>query len=180
MLGAFTFGQYLDSPLCVRSKKAKLGLMFIGFFFTATWAGCLLMEMNNASNTAVTSLRIDILDDTYSASLVLILLSGFSDATIQSWCYWMMGTTTNNAMILSRHAGFYKAIQSAGTAVAWYASLLDIASTTWVIVVWMLLYVVLGFAYFATNSVTDTNYHLGAHRQFNDSPTNMFYPSQIA
>ncbi|ORX88943.1 hypothetical protein K493DRAFT_319102 [Basidiobolus meristosporus CBS 931.73] len=176
MLGAFTFGQYLDNPLCVRSKKAQLGLVFIGFFFTITWVGCLLMELKYS---AVVSLRVDILDDSYSASLVLILLSGFSDATIQSWCYWMMGTTTNNVMILSRHAGFYKAIQSAGTAVAWYASLLGISSITWVVVVWVLLYVALGFAYFATRGVTNTNCHLGMTRHFNDSPENTLYNSQL-
>ncbi|ORY02996.1 hypothetical protein K493DRAFT_158403, partial [Basidiobolus meristosporus CBS 931.73] len=119
MLGAFTFGQYLDNPLCTRSKKAKLGLLFIGFFSTATWIGCLLMEFRYPDAATDPDSRLDLLDDSYNSSLVLVLLSGFSDATVQSWCYWMMGAMTNDSMVLSRYAGFYKAMQSGGTAVAW-------------------------------------------------------------
>ncbi|KAK9764298.1 hypothetical protein K7432_008305 [Basidiobolus ranarum] len=174
MLGAFTFGQYLDNPLCVRSKKARLGLLFVAFFTTATWLGCLFLELNNPDVISLVSSRIDILDDSYGASLVLMLLSGFTDATVQSWCYWMMGAMTNNAMILSRYAGFYKAIQSGGTAVAWYISLSRISPITWIIVICALFYVALGFAYVATKNISDTNYHITSH-DIDDYPDSTTY-----
>ncbi|ORX91291.1 hypothetical protein K493DRAFT_286974 [Basidiobolus meristosporus CBS 931.73] len=156
MLGAFTFGQFLDNPLFARSKRATLGLMFIVLFYTATWLGCLLVEI---SNTHVTGEDlVDILDDRYTQILVLFLLSGFSDAMLQTWCYWIIGSQTNNAMILSRYVGIYKAVQSAGTAVSWY---LDFVSVVPVIIVginWALAYVAIAFSYVVARRVSDTNY----------------------
>ncbi|KAK9763565.1 hypothetical protein K7432_009632 [Basidiobolus ranarum] len=155
MLGAFTFGQFLDNPLFLRSKRAVLGLAFIVLFYTASWIGCLFVEIKHLDNTLSV---VDLLDDEYAALLVLFLLSGFSDAMIQTWCYWMMGTLTNNAMILSRYAGIYKAIQSAGTAISWYLDATSVVPTAIVGINWALLYVGLASAYIVARRVSDTNY----------------------
>ncbi|KAF9274033.1 hypothetical protein BGZ74_004525, partial [Mortierella antarctica] len=36
-----------------------------------------------------------------------------------TYCYWLMGALSNDVTVLSRYAGFYKGIQSAGAAIAW-------------------------------------------------------------
>ncbi|KAK9765987.1 hypothetical protein K7432_005248 [Basidiobolus ranarum] len=156
MLGAFTFGQFLDNPLFVRSKRATIGLAFIGVFYTTTWLGCLFVEIKyvNEANSEM----VDILDDQYTSLLVLFLLSGFSDAMLQTWCYWIIGTLTNNAMILSRYAGIYKAIQSAGTAIAWYLDAEAVIPTAVIGINWALLYVAIAFSYVVARQVSDTNY----------------------
>ena len=44
---------------------------------------------------------------------------GFFDAAWQTCVYWFMGALTNNGRKLANFAGFYKGIQSAGSAVTW-------------------------------------------------------------
>ncbi|KAK9764122.1 hypothetical protein K7432_008631 [Basidiobolus ranarum] len=157
MLGAFTFGQFLDNSLVTRSKRGNMGLVFVGIFNTLTWIGCLILELtkNSISNTLT-----DLIDGNYGASLVLMLLCGFTDAMVQSWCSWILGAKTNEVNILSRYGGFYKAVQSAGAAVAWYISTTDIPSWLIIVINFGLFSVGLFFAYFATRDITDTNYHL--------------------
>ncbi|ORX96699.1 MFS general substrate transporter [Basidiobolus meristosporus CBS 931.73] len=168
MLGAFTFGQFLDNPLMCRSKRATLGLGFIFLFFTASWLGCLVVEIKDFMD-------VDVLDDQYARFLVLFLLSGFSDAMIQTWCYWIIGTLTNNAMILSRYSGIYKAIQSAGTAISWYLDATSVAPTAVVGINWALLYIGTIFAYMIARKVSDTNY---SFRESIRSPPETYNQSQ--
>ncbi|KAK9713047.1 hypothetical protein K7432_006731 [Basidiobolus ranarum] len=160
ILGCMTFGQFLDNPLFTRPKRAILGLTFLTLFYTATWIGCIFMELSRAEITKNSG--IDIVDNQYTGSLVLLLLSGISDSMIQTWCYWLLGSITNNAMILSRCSGFYKCIQSAGTAISWYISLLDVTSLTLVWINCALFLVSVPFAYLAARDVTKAN-HLPVH-----------------
>ncbi|ORX79801.1 hypothetical protein K493DRAFT_320995 [Basidiobolus meristosporus CBS 931.73] len=160
MLGSLTFGQFLDNPLFTRPKRALLGLLFLTVFYTTTWAGCIILELSRSSIVAQGG--IDIVDNNYIGSLVLLLLCGISDAMIQTWCYWILGAITNNAMILSRFSGFYKCIQSAGTAISWYIPLLHVSPMLLVIINCSLFLGSIPFAYLAAKGISKAN-HIPVH-----------------
>ncbi|ORY04329.1 hypothetical protein K493DRAFT_404710 [Basidiobolus meristosporus CBS 931.73] len=150
MLGAFTFGQFLDCSLITRSKRGNLN--------------------RSHGLTAPT----DLVDSNYSSALVLMLLCGFADAIVQSYCCWILGAKTNNASILSRYGGIYKAVQSAGAATAWFISTTSIPSWLVIVINFSLFCIALLLAYFVARGITNTNYHLvlGSHDEDLIAPMN--------
>ncbi|ORX65472.1 MFS general substrate transporter [Basidiobolus meristosporus CBS 931.73] len=159
ILGSLTFGQFLDNPLFTRPKRAVLGLYFLTFFYAATWLGCIFMERSR--NEIKAHQGMDITENHYTGPLVLLLLCGISDSMIQTWCYWMLGAITNNAMILSRFSGFYKCIQAAGTAIAWSIAL-ELQPLDLVLINCAIFFTGVPFAYFAARDITKAN-HFPVH-----------------
>lgn len=53
---------------------------------------------------------------------LVYLLFGLCDAFVQCWSYWLLGHLDESSAALSRSAGFYKGLQSAGGAVSWSLS----------------------------------------------------------
>ncbi|KAI9253539.1 major facilitator superfamily domain-containing protein [Phascolomyces articulosus] len=52
----------------------------------------------------------------FGGPFVLYIIYGMTDAMYQSYMYWLMGAMSNDPSLLARYAGFYKAVQSAGSA----------------------------------------------------------------
>ncbi|KAJ1983086.1 hypothetical protein H4R33_004899 [Dimargaris cristalligena] len=125
MLGAYAFGHLLDNRHYNRRKRGILGLVVVLFGFTAVWLGGLFLQLQYTRETPATALynphnTIDFKDASrFTGPFFLYLFYGMMDAVFQAYCYWLMGTLSNDATQLSRYAGYYKGVQSAGGAVAW-------------------------------------------------------------
>ncbi|KAG0221788.1 hypothetical protein BGW41_006530 [Actinomortierella wolfii] len=116
--GSWLFAQILDKEGMTRRKRALLGLFVIAVIFITTWVGGIFFQMTFKQTV---NPRRDFADmkASYIGPLILYMLYGANDAAWQTYCYWLMGSLSNDAAVLSRYAGYYKSIQSAGGAISW-------------------------------------------------------------
>ena len=121
IVGAYVFGFALDIKGVRRTTRAKaawvalFALMMIvwgcGYIFQKTYDRAWAADENNPKK--------DWSDAGFAGPFVLYMFYGFSDAAWQTCVYWFMGALTNNGRKLANFAGFYKGIQSVGSAVTW-------------------------------------------------------------
>lgn len=121
IIGAYIFGFALDFKSLRRTTRAKAawGALFatimivwgFGFMFQKTYDRAWASDPNTKKK--------DWTDSGYAGPFVLYMFYGFSDAAWQTCVYWFMGAMTNNGRKLANFAGFYKGIQSVGSAVTW-------------------------------------------------------------
>ncbi|CAO3570621.1 unnamed protein product [Mortierella alpina] len=81
---------------------------------------------------------------------------GFCDAAFAVYCFWLMGALSNKHDELSRYAGFFKSIQSLGSAVA---APLDLAQTpllAYLITNWILCAISIATMFLVTRTISDT------------------------
>ncbi|KAF9108302.1 hypothetical protein BGX27_008406 [Mortierella sp. AM989] len=131
IIGALVIGYLLDRLPMRRPRRAMLGLLFIALVFMATWVGALMMQLEHKwERKAPNPKNTDLIDfqhgDSYPGPLAIYAMFGFCDAAFAVYCYWLMGALSNKHDELSRYAGFFKSIQSFGSAVA---APLDLAQT---------------------------------------------------
>ncbi|KAI9298797.1 MFS general substrate transporter [Neoconidiobolus thromboides FSU 785] len=166
MVGAYGMGKLLDYPKMKRSSKGLIGLAALTISFTAVWGGALAFQLQFTAEdnpfkayTAPTasSPGVDFTSSNYGGLIVLYLLFGLLDAMLQTLAYWIMGSLHNDALILTRYAGFYKGIQSAGAAVAWGVSTTSASYLTQLIICWVLLEVSVPGAFLVVRSLEDYN-----------------------
>ena len=81
------------------------------------WSCALSWQLTFTRASVVSKLSYK--DSAYHAKGALYFFFFFSNATYQALTYWIMGAITNDARKLARYAGFYTAIQSAGSAGAY-------------------------------------------------------------
>lgn len=62
--------------------------------------------------------KINYNDSAFAEPISIFILYDIGDAFYQGLAYWIMGAITNDPFELARYAGMYKAVQSAGAAVA--------------------------------------------------------------
>ncbi|KAK3172048.1 hypothetical protein OEA41_004132 [Lepraria neglecta] len=119
IIGAYVFGYMLDIRSLGRTMRAKLawGMMFL--LTMVVWGGGYAWQ--KGYTRAETSLKTYVKDDWtthgYVGPMFLYMFYGFYDAAWQTCVYWFMGALTNNGRKLANFAGFYKGIQSAGSAI---------------------------------------------------------------
>ncbi|CAG8612847.1 9619_t:CDS:2, partial [Acaulospora colombiana] len=115
IIGAAAFGKFLDMQSLGRKMRGLLGLLILAIAITAVWGGGLAFQLTYKRGDTIT--QMDLYDHGYAQRLILYILYGANDAMYQVYAYWIMGALTNDAAILARYAGYYKAVQSAGAAV---------------------------------------------------------------
>jgi MFS family permease len=121
IVGAYVFGFALDIKGIRRTTRAKIAwaalfalIMIVwgcGYIFQKTYDRAWAADVNNPKK--------DWADAGFAGPFVLYMFYGFSDAAWQTCVYWFMGALTNNGRKLANFAGFYKGIQSVGSAVTW-------------------------------------------------------------
>ncbi|QDS75425.1 hypothetical protein FKW77_003689 [Venturia effusa] len=127
IIGAYVFGYALDTPRFRRSVRAKAAWVAIFVLTFAIWGGGYDFQKEyTRADVAVPEdgsdpiiKALDWSDSGYGGPLVLYMFYGFYDAAFQTCVYWFMGAMTNNSRKLANFAGFYKGIQSAGSAIIW-------------------------------------------------------------
>ncbi|GJJ75252.1 hypothetical protein EMPS_07610 [Entomortierella parvispora] len=160
IIGALVIGSLLDRIPLRRQRRALLGLMFIACLFMATWVGALMMQIQHKWERKTVPNDSDLIDyehgDSYSGPLAIYAMFGFCDAAFAVYCYWLMGALSNKHDELSRYAGFFKSIQSLGSAVA---APLDLAQTpllAYLITNWILCALSIAAMFLVCRTVTDT------------------------
>ncbi|ANB14733.1 membrane transporter (predicted) [Sugiyamaella lignohabitans] len=117
VIGTFFIGAVLDNHRMGRRKRGLLGLAIVSIFVLGTWAGGVAFQVTFTRKTDPPP-NVDWTSSKFGGPFVLYFMYGMSDAMWQSWCYWIMGSLTNETFRLARYAGFYKGIQSAGSAIS--------------------------------------------------------------
>ncbi|KAG0222077.1 hypothetical protein BGW42_006905 [Actinomortierella wolfii] len=153
IFGSWSFARILDKKGLTRRKRALIGLTIISVAFSANWIGGIFFQKTFSEPLKK---RADLtMGGSYVGPLILYMLYGINDAAWQTYCYWLMGTLSNDATVLSRYAGYYKAVQSAGAAVAWRINATGTAYMTQLIICFALLVASVPGAFFFALRVKD-------------------------
>ncbi len=142
IIGAYIFGYALDFKGARRTTKAKVAWVALLAVTMIIWGfGYMFQKTYTRGEAADPSfVKKDWTDKGYAGPLVLFMFYGFFDAAWQTCVYWFMGALTNNSRKLANFAGFYKGIQSAGSAVTWQldakkVSYMGIFASNWALLV---------------------------------------------
>ncbi|KAI1319763.1 hypothetical protein EDD11_003148 [Mortierella claussenii] len=159
IIGALLIGILLDRLPMKRPKRAVLGLLVVALLFNATWVGALMMQLKHNWERKISTSK-DLIDyehgQSYSGPLTIYVMFGFCDAAFAVYCYWLMGALSNKHDELSRYAGFFKSIQSLGSAVA---APLDLAQTpllAYLLTNWILCVFSIAAMFLVCRTITDT------------------------
>ncbi|RZC17857.1 UNC93-like protein 1 [Glycine soja] len=135
MVGSVGIGYVMDFSFKSRRKRGVLGIGVVALLASAIWGGALANQINHDSRVI---LDFKNSGSRYAGPFVLYFSFGLLDAMFQSMVYWVIGALANDSEILSRYAGFYKGIQSAGAAVAWQIDNHNVSAMAQLIVNWVL------------------------------------------
>ncbi|XP_019200155.1 PREDICTED: UNC93-like protein 1 [Ipomoea nil] len=119
MIGSVLIGLVMDSSFKRRRTRGVVGIATVAAVGTAIWGGGLAKQLDY-SREHPPEHRLDFKDGVeFAGPFVLYFSYGLLDSMFQSMVYWVIGALADDSEILSRYAGFYKGVQSAGAAVAW-------------------------------------------------------------
>ena len=116
IIGTFGLSLILDNSKIGRKKRGLYGFVVTCIFVIATWIGGAVFQQLFTRQSVPPN--VDWKDSNFGGPFVLYFMYGVSDAMWQSWCYWIMGSLSNESYKLARYTGFYKGVQSAGSAVS--------------------------------------------------------------
>ncbi|KAF9351170.1 hypothetical protein BGX26_010758 [Mortierella sp. AD094] len=137
------------------------------FFWVAQMIALWLQRMHNWERKPIKN--SELIDykhgDSYPA-LVIFSMFGFCDAAFAVYCYWLMGALSNKHDELSRYAGFFKAIQSLGSAVAAPLDLAQIPLNYSLIINWILCAISMAAMVLVCTTITDTT--IGSSDEYED------------
>ncbi|CDK28021.1 unnamed protein product [Kuraishia capsulata CBS 1993] len=116
MFGSFIIGYLLDWSYLTRRMRAKVGVIFLFVITMAIWGGGWAYA-KSYTRAEVKSGKLTVMDwsdSGYIGPMFLFMFYGVYDAMYQTFCYWLIGSLTNNARKLAIFAGFYKGMQCVG------------------------------------------------------------------
>ncbi|KAK6521391.1 hypothetical protein TWF506_001611 [Arthrobotrys conoides] len=117
IIGAGFMGFALDTQRLTRITRARVGFAFVFILTLGIWGGGYAFQRQYTRESAEIIPKIDWHDNGYGGPLFLYMCYGLYDAIWQTYVYWIMGALSNNSRKLAIYAGFYKGIQSAGSAI---------------------------------------------------------------
>lgn len=136
MVGSVFIGYLMDFTFKSRRARGLLGLTVVSVLGTAIWGGGLAKQLGYSRNHEPVH-KLDFKDGSDFAGPFLLYFSyGLLDAMFQSMVYWTIGALADDSEILSRYAGFYKGVQSAGAAIAWQIDTRKVPFLTQLIINW--------------------------------------------
>ncbi|KAF8231542.1 MFS general substrate transporter [Tricholoma matsutake] len=142
IFGSLVIGFLLDKKNLARRVRAFAGwsLLFILVFLVHIWAYFYQKTYTRASVPPAAQ-KMDIFDSGYTSKIFLYVFCGILDAMWQTTSYWLIGAMSNDPAKLAHFAGFYKSLQSAGSAGVWRADAVKLPFMNIFISVWILLVV---------------------------------------
>jgi MFS family permease len=140
MLGSVGLGYLLDFGFASRKKRGLVGVAVFAALGTAIWGGGFANQLRYSDGEWPAGDLIDFMDGRrYAGPFLLYCSYGLLDAMFQSLIYWIIGALTNDSQVLSRYAGFYKGVQSAGAAVSWQVDFHKTPLMAQLVVNWVLI-----------------------------------------
>ncbi|KAJ9056186.1 hypothetical protein DSO57_1035750 [Entomophthora muscae] len=160
MVGSLGMGRILDSQGMTRSRRGMVATLFLALCFTVTWACGFAFQLtytreNNPYTLDAENPGIDFTSSTYAIPICLYMAYGTLDAMLQTLAYWVMGSLSSDSLVLTRYAGFYKGIQSAGGAISWAISTTSVSYLTQLIICWVLLELAIPGTLLVVRSLSD-------------------------
>lgn len=121
IVGALTWGFILDWKRFNRKTRAKAFHIFVFVITMAIWGGGydFQKQFTRAESESGDVEAMDWTDGAYIGPMFLYMFYGIFDAIWQTYVYWLLGALTNSSRKLALYAGFYKGLQSAGSAIVW-------------------------------------------------------------
>ncbi|PVU90389.1 hypothetical protein BB559_000488 [Furculomyces boomerangus] len=158
MLGAYVTSLILDSKL-PRKKRAYIGTTFVFVLFNAVWIWTIIQKnkFKYILDDPTQQLNYKTSGAKYVGPLILYSLMGLVDAAWQSLAYWLIGSFTNDSIVLSRYVGYYKGVQSAGAAVSWAINVGGMKRNDQLIFNMVILNVAVPFMYLLCHRTTETS-----------------------
>ncbi|KAG0256023.1 hypothetical protein BG011_004801, partial [Mortierella polycephala] len=138
IIGSWAIARLLDYQGTTRKIRSLWALAVISTCFISTWIGGYFFQKGFTVNDPNGDHDFQE-GGSYIGPLILYIFYGLNDAAWQTYCYWLMGSLSNDVTVLSRYAGFYKGIQSAGAAIAWRLSAVSTPYMTQYIICFVLL-----------------------------------------
>lgn len=154
IIGSLLIGQLLDFSRMSRRGRGLLGLGVLFVISMVVWTGGFVFQLtfDNSFDTP-----IGWNDAGFGGPFVLYMFYGFTDALYQTYLYWLMGAMSNDPSLLARYAGFYKAMQSVGAAIAFGIDAVNIPLRWECLIAWLLVFVSFPLIAIVANAVTETN-----------------------
>ncbi|KAF7301534.1 hypothetical protein MIND_00718900 [Mycena indigotica] len=124
IVGSLIMAFVLDRKGVSRRTRAFIGwaIVFVMVFVVHGWSYHYVIQYERDSPIVTDpTKRIDFSEKRYVGRVFLYIFFGLLDAMWQTCVYWMMGAMSNDPSKLAYFTGFYKAIQSAGSAGSWRA-----------------------------------------------------------
>ncbi|CAN6655245.1 hypothetical protein TRVA0_028S00320 [Trichomonascus vanleenenianus] len=129
IVGALSWGLFLDWEKYNRKTRAKVFHAVVFVLTFAIWGGGYAFQ-KDFTRQDVTDGKVVAMDWTdgrkYIGPMFLYMFYGFYDAVWQTYVYWLLGALTNSSRKLGLYAGFYKGIQSAGSAIVWRLDAMEV------------------------------------------------------
>ncbi|KAJ5662037.1 UNC93-like protein [Penicillium maclennaniae] len=121
IIAAALIGPLLDIEGVRRRIRARVGLGVVFLLTMAIWGGGYAWQKGytRESVAAKDFTPTDWTTPGYVGPMFLYFFYGMYDAVWQGFVYWLMGALGNSGRKLANLAGFYKGLQSAGSAVMW-------------------------------------------------------------
>lgn len=125
MIGAQVAAWIVDNPRRSAKTNAKICYGAVHVCMIILWAASISVvytfEGDGYDKDKPIAKQIDLTDSKRAYGVILtFLVAGFADAMLQAFSYWMIGgVAKGDTTLAARYSGFYKGIQSAGSAVTW-------------------------------------------------------------
>jgi len=138
ILGSVAIGFILDFSFQSKKKRGFLGVAIVAVLETAIWGCGLINQLRYTRDKPLQ--QLDFIDSgaAFLGPFVLYFGYGLLDAIFQTLCYWTIGALADDSQTLSRYTGFFKGVQSAGSAVAWQTDTLNVSLLGELIINWSL------------------------------------------
>ncbi|CAN1129966.1 UNC93-like protein 2 [Linum perenne] len=139
MVGSIFIGYVFDFGFKSRRHRGFIGIGTVFVMGTVIWCGGLVNQLGYSFGHTPYP-KLDFIESgvKFMGPFVLYFSYGFFDAIFQSMIYWVIGALAEDTETLSRYAGFYKGIQSAGAAVAWQLDTRKVAMLNQLVINWAL------------------------------------------
>lgn len=122
ILGAIVVGRFLDnSEKPQYDSPRKRAVICLGLFVLINGTGNAIAFFQEFSAKKSSSIITNDISEIHCIiPSTAFALWGFADAQIQVYCYWLIGSFYNSGHDHSRAVGWYKCVQSLGTAIGFF------------------------------------------------------------
>ncbi|KAL7420594.1 hypothetical protein Q5752_004545 [Cryptotrichosporon argae] len=157
IVGAIIIGILLDVvPVKRRRNRGLIGVATATAFICVAYGWGLAYQLRFTRATEP-SPKINYADAAFGEPIALLVFYDVADAMYQGVAYWIMGALSADAFVLARYAGLYKALQSAGSAVAYGVDAVKTPLLNELLSGWICLLFSLAPAFYVAANLHDTN-----------------------
>jgi hypothetical protein len=122
IIGAILVGRFLDNDESGHDSPRKRAIIcLISFVLINGTGNAIAFFQEIAAKHSLTPITSDIAEMRTVIPSSAFALWGFADAQIQVYCYWLIGSIYKSGHDHSRAVGWYKCVQSLGTAIGFFS-----------------------------------------------------------